>query len=79
MALRISQSARKSLLQIIWNLLLITAGSVLCAVAVNGILIPKQFFGAGFTGLALIIHYLVPSFPVAVLYFVLNIPLFALG
>jgi uncharacterized membrane-anchored protein YitT (DUF2179 family) len=65
--------------QIIWNLLLMAAGSILCAVAVNGILIPKEFFGAGFTGLALIIHYLVPSLPVAILYFILNIPLFALG
>jgi len=79
MVSRIRQFARKTLWQITWNLLLIAVGSVLCAVAVNGILIPKQFFGAGFTGLALIIHYLVPSLPVAVLYFVLNIPLFALG
>jgi len=64
---------------VIWNLLLITVGSLLCAVAVNGILIPHQFFGAGFTGVSLVIHYLVPSLPVAVLYFILNIPLYALG
>ena len=48
--------------QVLWNLGLITLGSVLCAVAVNGILIPHQFFAAGFTGVALIIHYFVPSF-----------------
>ena len=79
MASRIRQFVRQTLWQILWNLLLIAVGSVLCAVAVNGILIPKQFFSAGFTGLALIIHYLFPSLSVAVLYFLLNIPLFALG
>jgi uncharacterized membrane-anchored protein YitT (DUF2179 family) len=68
-----------SLRQILWNLLLITIGSLLCAVAINGILIPHQFFGAGFTGISLIIHYLVPTFPIAVLYFILNVPLYALG
>jgi uncharacterized membrane-anchored protein YitT (DUF2179 family) len=65
--------------QVLWNLFLMGAGAVLCAAAVNGILIPQQFFGAGFTGLSLVIHYLVPSFPVAAIYFILNIPLFALG
>jgi len=65
--------------QVLRNLFLMAAGSMLCAIAVNGILIPQQFFGAGFTGLSLVIHYLVPSFPVAFIYLVLNIPLFALG
>jgi uncharacterized membrane-anchored protein YitT (DUF2179 family) len=62
-----------------WNLGLITLGSVICAIAVNGILIPHQFVSGGVTGLALVIHYLFPSAPVSVLYFLLNIPLFALG
>jgi uncharacterized membrane-anchored protein YitT (DUF2179 family) len=48
-------------------------------VAINGILIPQKFFGAGFTGVALIIHYIFPSLSVAVVYFILNIPIFALG
>jgi uncharacterized membrane-anchored protein YitT (DUF2179 family) len=65
--------------QVAWNLLLISLGSFLCAVAVNSILIPQKFFGAGFTGLALVIHYIFPSLPVAVMYFILNIPVFALG
>jgi uncharacterized membrane-anchored protein YitT (DUF2179 family) len=65
--------------QVVWNLLLMALGSVLCAVAVNSILIPQKFFGAGFTGLAIVLHYLVPSLPVAVMYFILNIPVFALG
>jgi uncharacterized membrane-anchored protein YitT (DUF2179 family) len=49
--------------QVLWNLTLIALGSALCAVALNGILIPRQFLSGGFTGLALIIHYLFPAFP----------------
>jgi uncharacterized membrane-anchored protein YitT (DUF2179 family) len=65
--------------QIAWNLGLIALGSALCSVAINGILLPQRFYGAGFTGVALIIHYVVPSLPVAVLYLILNIPVFCLG
>lgn len=65
--------------QVLWNLCLICMGSVLVAVAINGILIPHQFVSGGFAGVALVIHYLFPSFPLAWLYFVLNVPLFVLG
>jgi len=65
--------------KIIWNLFLMAAGSVICCVAVNGILIPQKFFGAGFTGLSILIYYLFDSIPVSILYFILNIPVFALG
>jgi uncharacterized membrane-anchored protein YitT (DUF2179 family) len=65
--------------QIFWNLALIALGSALCAVALNGILIPRQFLSGGFTGLSLIIHYLVPAFPLGAIYFLLNIPNFAFG
>ncbi len=68
-----------SLKGVFWNLLLITVGSLLCALAINGILIPHKFFGSGFTGISLIIHYLIPTLPMAGLYFMLNVPLFALG
>ncbi|MGD8229254.1 MAG: YitT family protein, partial [Desulfobacteraceae bacterium] len=69
----------RALRRIFWNLGLICAGSILCAVSINGILIPNQFLSAGFAGMALVIHYLVPVLPVSWLYFLLNIPLFALG
>ncbi|UCH23308.1 MAG: YitT family protein [Deltaproteobacteria bacterium] len=62
-----------------WNLVLITVGSVLCTIAINGILIPQQFISGGFTGLAILIHYLVPFSSVGVAYFILNIPIYALG
>jgi uncharacterized membrane-anchored protein YitT (DUF2179 family) len=65
--------------QTAWNLFLITTGSFLCAVGINGILIPHHFLSGGFTGFALIIFYLSPALPVSVLYFLLNIPLFGLG
>lgn len=64
---------------VVWNLFLISLGSVICAVAVNGILLPLHFLSGGFTGVALIIHYLVPSLTFGVLYFLTNVPLFLLG
>lgn len=62
-----------------WNLLLITIGSMIAAVGVNGILLPHQFVSGGITGVALALHYLLPWFPISALYFLLNVPIFALG
>jgi uncharacterized membrane-anchored protein YitT (DUF2179 family) len=64
---------------ILWNLALIALGSGLCALAINGILIPKGYVSGGVTGVALLIYYLFPYAPVAVIYFLLNLPLFAVG
>jgi len=69
----------RALPQIVWNLALIALGSALCAVALNGILIPREFLSGGFTGLALIIHYLFHTFPIGAIYFLLNVPNFAFG
>jgi uncharacterized membrane-anchored protein YitT (DUF2179 family) len=69
----------KNSVKLAYNVALITAGSVICAVAVNSILIPKQFLAGGITGLAMLIHYLLPFVPVGVVYFVLNIPIFVFG
>jgi len=69
----------KQTLTVLWNLLLIFAGSVICAVAIKGILIPKQFLAGGVTGLALLGHYIFPSLPLGFIYFLLNIPLFVIG
>jgi uncharacterized membrane-anchored protein YitT (DUF2179 family) len=65
--------------QVLWNLVLIAVGAMLCAVGINGILIPQQFLSGGVTGVAIAIRYLVPSLPIAMLYFILNIPIYALG
>ena len=69
----------RAFLRIVWNLCLITAGSALCAVALNGILIPNQFLSGGVSGLSLFIYYLFPFMPVGVSNFLLNIPLFVVG
>jgi uncharacterized membrane-anchored protein YitT (DUF2179 family) len=73
------KSALRTWKQVLWNLFLIALGCELCALAINGILIPRQFLSGGFTGMALAIHYLFPSLPVAIYYFILNIPVYALG
>lgn len=65
--------------QVLWNLGLIALGSALCAVGIKGILVPRQFLSGGFTGLALIIHYVSPDLALGSIYFVLNIPNFAFG
>ncbi|MDZ7695589.1 MAG: YitT family protein [Deltaproteobacteria bacterium] len=61
------------------NLFLMALGSALCALSINGILVPKGFYGAGLTGIALLIHYAVPALSVALIYLILNIPIFAMG
>jgi uncharacterized membrane-anchored protein YitT (DUF2179 family) len=62
-----------------WNVGLMAAGSVLIGVGINGILIPHRFVSGGVTGLSLLLHYLVPSLSVAVIYVAANVPLFLSG
>jgi uncharacterized membrane-anchored protein YitT (DUF2179 family) len=76
---QISMQEIQSVWTVLWNLLLISAGSVICALAIKGILVPKQFLAGGVTGLALFGHYLFPSLPIGFIYFLLNIPLFFIG
>lgn len=65
--------------QFLWNLLLMSVGSAIFALAINGILVPQKFVSGGVVGLALILHYLLPALPVAWLYFLFNVPLYAMG
>ena len=65
--------------KILWNLFLIFAGCVLCATALKGILVPKQFLAGGLTGLSLLIYYVLPVLPLGLIYFILNIPMFIIG
>ena len=59
--------------------MLISIGSIICAAAIKGILVPKQFLAGGITGLAILVHYMLPTLPLGVIYFILNIPLFLIG
>jgi len=69
----------KTIRTVCFNLLLIFAGCILCAIALKGILVPKQFLAGGLTGLSLLVHYAAPSLPLGLIYFILNIPLFVIG
>ncbi len=67
----------------VWNILyqlgLLTVGSVLCALAVRGFVMPHGFVSRGLTGFALVICYLWPDLSVGPVYLALNIPVFVLG
>ena len=69
----------KTVGRVLWNLGLIAVGSCVCAIALNGILIPNGFVSGGVAGLSLIVHHVLPDLPVSILYLIFNIPLFALG
>lgn len=69
----------KTMGQVLWNLGLIAVGSCVCAVALNGILIPHGFVSGCVAGLSLIVHHVLPDLQVSILYLIFNIPLFALG
>jgi uncharacterized membrane-anchored protein YitT (DUF2179 family) len=64
---------------VLYNLFLITAGTIVFVIGMNSILIPNKLLGAGVSGAAIIIHYLFPSADVGITYFLLNIPLMFLG
>ncbi len=72
-------TTRDKVLDVLRNLLLIGIGSSICALAVNGILIPHRFVSGGVTGLVLIVVTLTKGLPFAPLYFLFNIPLYALA
>ncbi len=55
------------------------AGLILCAVAVNGILIPHHFFSGGTSGLSLMVYYLADWPSLGMIYLIMNIPLFVIG
>ncbi|MDH4318246.1 MAG: YitT family protein [Desulfobulbaceae bacterium] len=65
--------------QLLLDVVLIITGSVLCATAINGILIPQDFVTGGLTGISLIIHNFVPKLDVSTIYLLFNIPLFVLA
>jgi uncharacterized membrane-anchored protein YitT (DUF2179 family) len=79
MSVRALKSVTTVSKQVASNLFLIIVGSALCAVAVNGILIPHQFVSGGLTGLSLTVHYMFPALPVYLLYLILNVPIYAMG
>ena len=65
--------------RLLQNLVLLTVGSCLFAVGINGLLVPHTFTSGGIIGIALILHYLTDWTSVGIAYFLLNIPLIILG
>lgn len=65
--------------QLLQDILLISIGSVLCATAINGILIRQNFVTGGVTGISLVVHKFIPGLHLGWIYLLLNIPLFALA
>ena len=61
------------------NLGLISLGSLIFVIGMNGILVPHGFLSGGIVGLSILIHYLFPVASVGILYFLLNIPMAILG
>jgi uncharacterized membrane-anchored protein YitT (DUF2179 family) len=69
----------KSWKNVLYNLVLISAGSLIFVLGMNSVLIPSKLLSAGVTGIALMLHYLFPRLNVGLAYFLLNIPLMLLG
>jgi len=65
--------------QLAWDILLLTLGSILCAVSINSVAIPQKFATGGITGLALILHKQMPWANTGWLYIGINIPLFLMA
>jgi len=62
-----------------WNLMLITIGGVILSVGIKSIAIPNGFISGGFSGLSLLIYYILGGLSPGIWYLVLNIPLFVAG
>jgi uncharacterized membrane-anchored protein YitT (DUF2179 family) len=61
------------------NILLISLGCFLSALAINSILIPHRFVSGGIMGLALLLSYQFPIMPFSWYYLLLNIPVFLMA
>ena len=70
---------KKNVLDWLRQTLLLTLGSAVCALAVKAIMMEQGLLAAGLTGAALVVHYLHPDLPVALIYLLINIPVFLIG
>ncbi len=65
--------------EFLYNTFLLAVGSALCAFAVKAVLLPFGFLSSGLTGLSLIIYHKFQALPFAVIYFLVNIPVFLIA
>jgi uncharacterized membrane-anchored protein YitT (DUF2179 family) len=57
----------------------IVLGALMWSISINGILVHHKFISGGISGLALLIHYLIPKLSIGLMVFLINIPLFIMG
>lgn len=70
---------QRALTSIAWNLLLLTFGSIVFAVGINGAVVSNSFITGGAYGAALLLWYRTDLLSPSFWYLLFNIPLFALG
>lgn len=73
------RSLRRYAFTVPWNLFLLTAGSLLVAFAIKCVAVPHGLLAGGVSGLALLGFHLVPALDTGAWYFLLNVPIMALG
>lgn len=70
---------KQKLIDWIFQTPLLALGSFICAFAVKALLIPQGFLSGGLTGAALVVYYSYPLMSIALIYLLINIPVFILG
>lgn len=71
--------AQNTIIQVLWNLLLISLGSLFFAIGAEAILVHHKFIIGGLYGTSLLIFYKTGTLSPGIWYFLLNIPLFIIG
>ena len=64
---------------VLWNLLLISAGSVVFGIGLKSIAIPHGFITGGLSGLTLLFYYVSGLLSPGLWYLLVNIPIFLIG
>lgn len=64
---------------VLWNLLLISAGSILFGIGLKSIAIPHGFITGGISGLTLLVYYISGLLSPGLWYLIVNIPIFLVG
>jgi uncharacterized membrane-anchored protein YitT (DUF2179 family) len=64
---------------VLWNLLLISAGSVVFGIGLKSIAVPHGFITGGITGLTLLFYYVSGLLSPGLWYLILNVPIFLVG
>ena len=64
---------------VLWNLLLISAGSIVFAIGLKAIAVPHGFITGGISGLTLLFYYVSGLLSPGLWYLIVNVPIFLIG